>query len=206
MPSPNPPSRVASVHSTSTSTRPRETGNYSSRCAENDLRAGQKAFGADRYHEALFYFDRATSGDEANAEAWYRKGNCLHVLKRNLEAARCYDRALELDPTRTAAWNNKGIVLTGLGRTGSAIRCYDRALAIDPADATAWFNKGSCLHALLRFEDALACYAQAARLAPSDAEAWVHRGFACSGWGEWRNRSPATNEPSSSRQEILKLG
>ena len=115
MPSPNPPSRVASVHLTSTSPRPRETGNYSSRCAENDLRAGQKAFGADRYHEALFYFDRATSGDEANPEAWYRKGNCLHVLKRNLEAARCYDRALELDPTRTAAWNNKGIVLTGLG-------------------------------------------------------------------------------------------
>lgn len=119
--------------------RPGEIGNHSSLAAGNDIRAGQKAFDAGRFHEALFYLDRATSADEANAEAWYRKGNCLHVLKRDLEAVRCYDRALKYDPRAALAWRNRGFCLMQSERLEEALRSYERVLGINARDT--WVRK-----------------------------------------------------------------
>ena len=68
------------------------------------------------------------------AEALCVKGDCLHHLGRNAEAAVSYRRASELEPERVPVWRLLGKVLEQTGDRDGAILALRRARELDPAD------------------------------------------------------------------------
>ncbi|GCE46581.1 tetratricopeptide repeat protein [Thermosporothrix hazakensis] len=96
------------------------------------LEYSQHLSNAIRYVEALSAAEKAVALDPTNTEAWYVKGTCLAMLKRQQEALADFEHALSLNPTYVPAWDGKAWVLGILGRKAEALAAINRALELDP--------------------------------------------------------------------------
>jgi protein O-GlcNAc transferase len=128
-----------------------------------------------RLAEALDLLDKATSRNNASAQAWSNRGHVLYLQGRYEDAIASCERALAIAPDTADALNNRGNALHALGRHVDALADYDRALAIKPGFAQALNNRGLALHQLNRLDEALASYDQALTIIPNYAGALNNR-------------------------------
>jgi tetratricopeptide (TPR) repeat protein len=82
--------------------------------------------------EAIQFYEKAIEQDPRCAEAWYKKGHCYHLLRRDEEAVTCYDAALAIHPEDAEVWYNKGRSLRILGKDSDATVCQRKAEGLDP--------------------------------------------------------------------------
>jgi tetratricopeptide (TPR) repeat protein len=79
---------------------------------------------------ALDYFDKATALAPDLLDAYLRKGNCYHRLKRYTESIDCFDFIISKEPgyLNGIAYFNKGNSLKEIQRLDDAIECYQNAI------------------------------------------------------------------------------
>lgn len=130
-------------------------------------------------------------GEDADAEAWYRRaldldddladthinfGVFLAARKRFEEARRHYRHALAVDPTAAAAWCNLGVLHASLQEDAEAERCYRMALLLEPEYGKPLFN----LSYLLLRQGRLAAGWEAYEARPW--QPWLPPDIACPRW------------------------
>lgn len=115
-------------------------------------RAEPPAAGQTAYRWFIAGCDAEAAGDDAAAEAAYRK-------------------ALAKDPGIAAAHTNLGNVLYRAGKRDEARACYERALDLDPEQPEARFNLGNVLDDLGETELAIAELRHVATRCPEFADA-----------------------------------
>lgn len=143
---------------------------------EQWLAEGNAAYDAQRFEEALQYYEQAISLDGSYAAAFIGKGLALRSLMRFDEALLAYERATQLDPSDPVAYNNKSRVLILLDWYGEAVRAAEQAIQLNPNYALAYYNKGYALGELKRYEEELAAYEQAIQLDASFVLAYNAKG------------------------------
>jgi len=122
---------------------PRETALPSLRTVQDWFQIGVDAEAAGRLEDAVRAYERALSGD--NAEAHFNLGNCLYALRRRSEAADRFLAATIVAPDYAEAWNNLGIVRGELGDRDGAVAALRRALTLVPHYADAHYNLAEAL-------------------------------------------------------------
>ena len=86
--------------------------------------AGNTAFRAGNFAEALVQYEAAINADPSNHVCYLNRAVTLLRLGRPLEAVADADSALAIKADYSKAYNTKGAALQQLGRTLDAIAVY----------------------------------------------------------------------------------
>ena len=138
---------------------------------------------ANRYQEALEYFDCAVSINPDYDKAWNRKGLVLANLGRYEECIVSFGESARLKPDDDIAWYGKGLALENLGKYEDAIICYEYIISINSNNDGAWNNKGLCLTNLGRDEEAILAYDQAISIKHDGNGVWNNKGISLANLG-----------------------
>lgn len=135
--------------------------------AQTAMAQGHEHFGAERWAEALAFYEAAARLPWPGAHASLLNGAiCLDHLGRGDEALRWVDASLECAPDWPPAVLHKGIFLATQRQFAEALALVNRALELGGPEPLALFNRAE-IHARLRQnEEALADLEQALALAP----------------------------------------
>lgn len=128
----------------------------------------------EKIEEAVTRFIREKGG-EAEAWAWYHRGNTMSGLKRLEDALSCYDKALEMKPDFTPAMEAKGIILEQSGHHEEALAILNRVLEITPESLLALEWRGIALGELGRHEESLASFDAILKIEPDNAGAFYNK-------------------------------
>jgi tetratricopeptide (TPR) repeat protein/CHAT domain-containing protein len=142
------------------------------------LKKGDELYFAERYEEAVPYFQKVLKIQLDNYGTWRKVGVALANLGRYEEAIDSYNQAIEIKPDFDKTWSNKGSALYNLGRYEEAIASYDQVIKIDPDNHEAWSNRGGILCALGQCAEAIASSDRAIEIKFDNHDAWVNRGVA----------------------------
>ena len=96
---------------------------------------------------ALDYFDKCISLDPDFLDAYLKKGNCCHRLKRYTESINCFDYVISRNPEylNGIAFFNKGNSLKEIKRIEDAIECYQNAIKyMKKKDSDYYYNLSVC--------------------------------------------------------------
>ena len=96
---------------------------------------------------ACDYFDKSINLDPELLDAYLRKGNCYHRLKRYTESIDCFDYVISRKPEylNGIAFFNKGNSLKEIKRIDDAIECYQNAIKYQKKeDGDYYYNLGLC--------------------------------------------------------------
>ena len=96
---------------------------------------------------ALDYFNQCINIDSEFLDAYLRKGNCLHRLKRYTESIDCFDYVISRNPEylNGIAFFNKGNSLKEIKRIEDAIECYLNAIKyMKKKDSDYFYNLSVC--------------------------------------------------------------
>jgi len=107
---------------------------------------------------ALDYFEKAIALDPDLLDAYLRKGNCFHRLKRYTESIDCFDFVISRDPgyLNGIAFFNKGNSLKEIKRIDDAIECYQNAIKYQKKeDGDYYYNLGLCQYLSRKINSAL---------------------------------------------------
>lgn len=98
-------------------------------------------FEKERGNEALQVFDKVTTLNPQNGQAWHYKGVLLaKYFKKYLDAIKCLDMAIKLDSYQDISWYEKGsIYYHNLNNVEEAIRFTRGAIRINPENIDAIF-------------------------------------------------------------------
>ena len=108
--------------------------------------------------EHLDYFDKAIALDPDFIDAYLRKGNCYHRLKRYTESIDCFDFVISREPRylNGIAYFNKGNSLKEIKRIDDAIDCYQKAIKYQKKeDGDYYYNLGLCQFTSRKINSAL---------------------------------------------------
>jgi tetratricopeptide (TPR) repeat protein len=97
---------------------------------------GQALLQAQRYHSALFAFNRAILLRPDRPEALLLRAMALVSLKRYGEALVCCDRALAARADKALIWALRGVIFQRQGQYKASYESYARA--IEPPTAPWW--------------------------------------------------------------------
>jgi tetratricopeptide (TPR) repeat protein len=101
-------------------------------------RKGMDLQGAEKYQEALEYFEKCIQGSNPHMPALYQAARTRILGEFEQERAiELLDRYIKLaepntQPSTAAAWWRKGIAYEQLGDNGKAITSYRKSLKLDP--------------------------------------------------------------------------
>lgn len=143
--------------------------------AKKLLIKGNNFLDANRYKEALTFYNQAVEVKKDSEEIWVNRGNALIALHRYEEALKSYDQAIAIRPNKNEAWYNRGNALSALRRYQEAVKSYDEAIAIDPKKFEAWINRGIALTKLKRYQEGLVSYNQAITINPNSHQAYYNK-------------------------------
>jgi tetratricopeptide (TPR) repeat protein len=110
-----------------------------------DFNAGEDAFYAGNYDEAIRLYTRAIASGELSQEqlsevyelrgfTWDDKGDYDKAIAD-------YTKAIEIDPKNSYAYINRGVDWYDKGDYDRAIADYTRAIEIDPKNSDAYYNR-----------------------------------------------------------------
>ncbi len=150
------------------------------------VRSGMILCRAERYTEALAFFEKALRHDGTNPVLWNNKGFCLAQLGRYREACDAYRSALAGEETdKVEAWSNLAATLVWMGSYGEALHYFNLALAVRPEDPLLLNNAAMCLEKLGRREEALRCYEGALARDPGNTTYLLNKGVCLTKLGRW---------------------
>jgi tetratricopeptide (TPR) repeat protein len=133
-------------------------------------------YDANRYVEALGYFDTAIKLNPNYYLAYNFKGFTLSELGRHVEAIECYNNMLKLNSNDANAYYSKGEALYLLEKKTEALWYFDTAIKLNPNYYLAYNFKGLTLSNLGKHVEAIECYDIILKLNPNDANAYYSKG------------------------------
>ena len=95
-----------------------------------------------RLVEALQLYEQICGADEANANAWLRRGTINGMLNRTDQAIDCCRRATALLPDSVEMCMHLASALLQGNKWADAIEQCEKATQMAPGSATAWFMLG----------------------------------------------------------------
>lgn len=151
--------------------------------AEDPDGAAQAHFFRSQFHLvrgeldlALADANRAVVLTPRDANAYARRGEIYHAMKRDAEAVANFLRAAQLDPDSLSALSGMGVCRLVEGDWPDAIRWYTRAIRVAPKRARLHLARAICFEHEARIEEAIADFSAAIALDPGDAAAFHGRG------------------------------
>jgi tetratricopeptide (TPR) repeat protein len=97
---------------------------------------------AERYSDALDYFEEAITLEPNSPEAYFGKARTFYCQKKREESLGYMNKATELDPKNADYWYNKGLVLGLLERYGEALCCIQNADKLDSSKVNSQVRAG----------------------------------------------------------------
>ena len=133
---------------------------------------------ANRYNEALDYFNRVLELDPDNALALYNKGYCYYSMKQYDRAVPEFDKAIEINPRDSISYLYKGLIKYYKQDYPGSIELYNKALEIYPRYPMALYNRGISKGQLKDYAGAIEDFTNAIKYNPDFTDAMYNRGLA----------------------------
>jgi len=145
------------------------------------MMAGEAAFFADDFSQAITEYSRAVQADPKSADAYFRRGSA-YLKSIELDSAnRDFDEALRLDPGFYLALANRAVVALAQRNLPAARRDLDQAIRINPKYAPLYASRSALCALMDQHDEALADAKIALQLDPKNREALQWRGEAYMG-------------------------
>jgi tetratricopeptide (TPR) repeat protein len=144
------------------------------------LETGKQAYRDDQDSKAAEAFEQALKLDPDLAEAHFRLGLALDVLKKEKEAEESYRRAVESYKKYFANEENEqdaeghynlGQTYAGLHLYSEAVREYRQATRFKPDDADIYYDLGMALTRLAHYDEAVAAFSKSVEIDPENYRA-----------------------------------
>ena len=100
---------------------------------------------SEKQADMIQSFEKETSQNPENVEAWIQLGNLYFDTNRFKKAIRAYKKSLELNHNNPDVWTDLGVMYRRSGQPMGAIEAFEKAIEIDPNHETSRFNKGIVL-------------------------------------------------------------
>lgn len=135
---------------------------------------------AEKYEDALPYFEEAVKRNPRYAEAHFQIGYCNLFLLRYEDAIRAFTQVIQIKRDYTVVavvYTNRGLAYYNKGQYDQAIKDYNKAIEIDPGNAVAYINRGFAYRNKGQYDQAIKDYTKAIEIDPGNADAYYNRGF-----------------------------
>jgi tetratricopeptide (TPR) repeat protein len=133
--------------------------------AEDLIAVGEVARKAERYEEALTWYERTIALQPESGNPWYYKGLLYEQSERWHNAVEMYREAIRLCPQRTDPYYALGnIFLHKYKDSERALKVYNDILKLDPLPVMAYVGKGVALEQLGHLEQAEMAYETAVQM------------------------------------------
>ncbi len=129
----------------------------------------------EKYHKALFDFDRILQLDPIDVGAYEQRGHLRYLTGDALGAAADFSMAVKSRPS-AVAYTNRGMAYLNAQQYVEAIRDLENAVRLDPDDGAAHRALGDAFFAAGDYDSALPYYDTVLRLDPTDIVALNNRG------------------------------
>ena len=109
--------------------------------SDTNFSEGKTAFEAQKYDEAINYFDKAIANDPNNAEAYAYRGRA----KRDIDLKSSIDdctKAIDLNPSLCQAYYGRGNAESISKKFDEAIKDFNKAIELNPKFAEAYASRG----------------------------------------------------------------
>jgi len=100
---------------------------------------------SEKQADMIQSFEKETSQNPENVEAWIQLGNLYFDTNRFKKAIRAYKKSLELNHNNPDVWTDLGVMYRRSSQPIGAIEAFEKAIEIDPNHETSRFNKGIVL-------------------------------------------------------------
>jgi len=141
--------------------------------AAQAFNAGNAAYRANDWPQALALYEQALQHDAQLVPAWLQKARCLVHLAQWMPAREAFAQTLRLDAANYSAWLEAGHLCRQMGELGQASMAYQRAIDVAPHRYEALLGMARVMVQLGEFDaaqragsDAMRALAQANDLAP----------------------------------------
>lgn len=91
---------------------------------------GLELHNANKYEQAIVFYEKAIQIHKTFGEAINHKGIALLSMNKCLEAIVVFDRATQLNPKDAIAFNFKGVCMHNLKRTDEALQSYNKGFTL----------------------------------------------------------------------------
>jgi tetratricopeptide (TPR) repeat protein len=125
--------------------------------------------------------------NEKQAEAHFKKGQCIHLKGKFNTAIKNYSEAIRIYPDYLDAYNSRGLTYYYKGEYGKAIDDLDEAIKLNPKYVEAYINRGLCHDHKGEYNKAIEDFEEAIKLKPSNTDAHNNRGLTYYHKGEYKN-------------------
>ena len=146
---------------------------------------GFKAWEAQKYSEAIDYYNRAIELDPKNSGAYDNRGNSYRDQGNWIQAIQDYDKAIELNPQNSWAYANRGFTYYLQGNFEKALSDCSKAIEIYPKNAWAYITCGNIYKAQGKINQTMTSFNKAIDLNPKDSGAYENRGNSYRDQGNW---------------------
>jgi tetratricopeptide (TPR) repeat protein len=154
--------------------------------------AGFIEYQANKYEDAIFYFDVSLKDFEdrseifnKQADVYFYRANSKYSIGKIDLALEDYNSALEINSDRASIYNNRGLAFYKLEQYEYAIQDFDKAIDLNPKNSTAYNSRGATYHDLGQYERAIQDFDKAIEFDPKYTNAYNNRGIAYRNLGKY---------------------
>lgn len=138
--------------------------------------AGQLAYSAEKYNDAIVLFQELVHGDYKAASAGEYLYSCYLNLKDSAKAYAVMDECIELFPQEERFIQTRINAYVGANDYDNAIALLDKAIAQNP-QAQYYNSKGSILSMQYKFDEAIEVFKQGLAIDPNNADLYTNYGY-----------------------------
>ena len=102
---------------------------------EIEYNKGIEAYQAEKFEEALGYFQKATRINPDKPDAFYNLGLVYMDMQKNPQSEKNFMRAIQLGPNDPDSYYNLGLLYLNMEKFESALKQFLKVLDILPDDA-----------------------------------------------------------------------
>lgn len=138
--------------------------------------AGQLAYSAEKYNEAIAIFQDLVHGDYKAVAAGEYLYSCYLNLKDSAKAYAVMDECIQLFPQEERFIQTRINAYVGANDYDNAIALLDKAIAQNP-QAQYFNSKGSILSMQYKFDEAIEVFKQGLAIDPNNADLYTNYGY-----------------------------
>lgn len=144
---------------------------FSTNDLQDSLDAGNKAYDAGKFDDAIKNFDKAIEIDNECIPAYTGRG-IAYAAKNDFDTAiKDFDKTVKLDANYAEGYSNRGQAYAEKGDAQKALADFNKAIELDPKYATAYNNRGALFAKAGDTDKAVADFKKALELDPNDKTA-----------------------------------